>query len=133
MLITGIKNATLLAAILAGSPRMTFKNPISYGVPQIDVLVASAARSERGDTLALKVVNFAPFGLKASIHISGMGRLRPTAKMVLLTGGNLNLDNTADQSDRIVPVAGQRDGIGPAFVHNFPAYSYTILDLREQP
>jgi alpha-L-arabinofuranosidase len=94
----GIKNATLLAAILAGSPRMTFKNPISYGVPEIDVLMASAARSERGDVLVLKVVNFAPFGLKASIHISGMGRLRPTAKMVLLTGGNLNLDNTADQS-----------------------------------
>jgi hypothetical protein len=85
------------------------------------------------NALALKVVNFAPFGLKASIHISGMGRLRPTAKMVLLTGGNLNLDNTADQSDRIVPVAGQRDGIGLDFVHNFPAYSYTILDSREQP
>jgi hypothetical protein len=30
------------------SPRMTFKNPIPYGVPEIDVLVASAARNEGG-------------------------------------------------------------------------------------
>ena len=53
--------------------------------------------------------------------------------MVLLTGGNLNLDNTADQSDRIVPAASQREGIGLDFFHVFPAYSYTVLDFRADP
>jgi hypothetical protein len=111
-------------------PKMTFKDPIPYGVPVIDVLVASAARSEKGDVLALKVVNFAPFALTTKVNIAGMAQLAPVAKTVLLTGEDLKLENTAEQPHRIAPVTGQRDGIGPEFVHVFPAYSYTIQEVR---
>ena len=55
---------------------MTFSKPIHYGVPEIDVLVASAARSESGDVLVLKVVNFAPFAMKTKINIAGMAQVR---------------------------------------------------------
>jgi hypothetical protein len=113
-------------------PKMTFKKPIHYGVPVVDVLSASAARSEKGDVLALKVVNFAPFAVKARIDIASVGKLAPTARTVLLTGNDLKLENTAEQPDRVAPVNGQRDGIGPEFFHVFPGYSYTILDLQSQ-
>ena len=83
---------------------MTFKKPIHYGVPVVDVLSASAARSEKGDVLALKVVNFAPFAVKTKINIAGMGKLAPTARTVLLTGNDLKLENTAEQPNRVVPV-----------------------------
>ena len=98
----------------------------------VDVLSASAARSEKGDVLALKVVNFAPFAVKARINIAGVGKLAPTARTVLLTGSDLKLENTAEQPDRVAPVNGQRDGIGPEFFLVFPTYSYTILDLQSQ-
>jgi hypothetical protein len=122
----------LAVATASRSPKMTFKSPIPYGVPMVDVLSASAARSERGDVLALKVVNFAPFAVKTKINIANLGKLAPTARTVLLTGKNLKLENTAEQPDCVVPVDGQRDGIGPEFVHVFPAYSFTILDLQSQ-
>jgi alpha-L-arabinofuranosidase len=82
--------------------------------------------------LVLKVVNFAPFSLRTKIHIAGVGQLRPIAQTVLLTGDNLNVDNTADQPTSVVPVTRQRAGIGPDFVHDFPAYSYAILDFRAE-
>ena len=66
------------------------------------------------------------------ISIANLGKLAPTAKTVLLTGDDLKLENTAERPDRIVPVGGQRDGIGREFFHVFPAYSYTILDLQAQ-
>lgn len=112
------------------SPKMTFGSPIRYGVPSIDVLVASAARSEDGSRLCLKVVNFAPFSIKTKVHLAGMGPIAPTATTVLLTGNSLKLDNTADEPTRIAPVAGSRDGIGDDFVHQFPAYSYTLIDVQ---
>ncbi len=84
---------------------MTFKEPVLYGVPVVDVLAASAARSEKGDVLALKVVNFAPFSIKTKINIAGMGKLAPTARTVLLTGNNLKLENTVGEPNRIVPVS----------------------------
>ena len=80
--------------------------------------------------LCLKVVNFAPFSIKAKVHVAGMGALAPTAKTALLTAANLKLDNTAEEPTRVAPTAGSRDGIGPDFVHAFPAYSYTVIDMR---
>jgi hypothetical protein len=112
------------------SPRITFKEPIPYGVPAVDALVASAARNERGDALALKVVNFAPFPLRTRIGIAGLRGLSPRARVVTLTGGDLNAHNTAADPTALAPVASARDGIGPDFEHSFPAYSYTILTLE---
>ena len=112
------------------SPTMTFKNPIPYGVPAVDTLVASSARSAKGDALTLKVVNFAPFPLKTKIAIAGMERISPLAKLVVLTGDDLKSENTAENQTRVVPVSSTRDGISPEFVHIFPAYSYTILDIE---
>ena len=59
------------------SPKMTFGSPVRYGVSSIDVLVASAAKSEDGAHLCLKVVNFAPFAIKTKIHLAGAGSARP--------------------------------------------------------
>ena len=114
----------------ATSPKMTFKSPIPYGVPEVDTLVTSAARSEKGDVLALKVVNFAPFPLKTRIAIAGLEKLTPVAKLVVLTGDNLKLENTAEKPDRVVPATSTRDGIGREFIHIFPAYSYSIIDMQ---
>ena len=113
-------------------PRMTFGTPIRYGVPSIGVLVASAARSEDGSRLCLKVVNFAPFSIRTKVHLAGTGPLVPSAATVLLTGNDLKLDNTAAEPGRVVPLVGKRDGIAEDFVHQFPAYSYTLIDLRRQ-
>jgi hypothetical protein len=113
-------------------PKMTFGSPIRYGVPSIDVLVASAAKSDDGSRLCLKVVNFAPFSIKAKVHLAGMERIAPSAKTVLLTGSSLKLDNTAAEPARVVPVAGSRDGIATDFAHQFPAYSYTLIDVRRK-
>jgi len=121
----------LAVATTTTCPKMTFKEPVLYGVPVVDVLAASAARSEKGDVLSLKVVNFAPFSIKTKINIAGMGKLAPTARTVLLTGNNLKLENTVGEPNRIVPVSARRDGIAPEFVHVFPAYSYAIIEIKE--
>ena len=93
---------------------------------------ASAARSEKGDVLALKVVNFAPFAVKTKIGIAGMGKLSRTARTVMLTGSDLKLENTAEQPNRVVPMSGQRDGIAAEFMYVFPAYSYTIIEIKRE-
>lgn len=111
------------------APKMTFSTPIHYGVPSIDVINASAARSEDGRKLCLKVVNYAPFPIKTTIKIAGMGPLAPTANAVLLTGPDLKLDNTAGEPSRIAPTQSKLQGISESFTHSFPAYSYTLIDV----
>lgn len=39
--------------------------------------------------------------------------------------------NTAEQPTGVVPVTSQRVGIGPDFLRDFPAYSYTIPVLND--
>ncbi len=112
------------------SPTMTFRVPPPNGVTAADVLVASASKSEKGDVLAIKVVNLAPFAITSKVRVEGMAKLAPTAATVVLTGSDLKRDNTAEEPTRVVPNAGRRDGIGPEFNHVFPAYSYTILTVR---
>lgn len=69
-------------------------------------------------------------GGKTKTTIAGLPRLASAAQTVILTGDDRRLENTADQPTRVAPVAGTRDGIAPEFMHLFPAYSCTIMDLK---
>jgi len=114
------------------SPKMTFKTPISYGVPCVDAIQTSVARSEAGDVLDLKMVNFAPFAIKARIRIAGAGQIAREAGRVQLTGNSLKDENSAENPDFIHPTAGRIDHAGNDFSELLPAYSYTIIDLRSR-
>ena len=112
------------------SPKMTFQNPVIYGVPMIETIQASAARSESGDVLALKIVSFAPFAIKARIRITESGEIESSANAVRLTGKNLDVSNTAQNPNCVQPVQWQITNAGNDFSEVLPAYSYTIIDLR---
>ena len=116
----------------AVSAKMTFKDPIPYGVPEVDTINASAARSEDGKRIELKVVNFAPFAQKTAIRIVGTGKLMSKAELVQLTGGDLMTENTAAEPERIKPVSSVIKGAGNDFSCLLPAYSYSIISLCKE-
>lgn len=93
-------------------------------------LDVSAAKSEDGKTLVLKVVNFADHPVAASLKISGFRPAQSIARVKTLAAP-LDRANTASNPNAATPsLADWRHGLekGDA-TWTFPAHSFTVMEL----
>jgi hypothetical protein len=98
------------------------------GGPKLHV---SAARSEDGKSLVLRVVNANDKAVPCQLAITGFKAANPTATVEELAGAP-DLVNTVKEPRRIVPVSRRwRPGLGAAWSeYTFPAGSFTVMTIE---
>lgn len=89
-------------------------------------LDVTACKSLDGKTLSLRVVNLDQWDIEASINLAGFVSAH-TAEMLQIKG-RLNDSNTADESERVVPVKRLIDITTGKYT--FPAYSFTVINFK---
>ena len=91
-------------------------------------LNANATLSQDARTLVLKVVNPAAEDAKCAIDIGAAFPVKRARQWVVKAG--LDERNTLQQPSHIAPVESSVAGSANSFVHTFPAYSVTVMELR---
>jgi hypothetical protein len=94
-------------------------------------LQVTAARSQDGKTLVLRVVNGGDRAVTARLRVEGFTPTRPEASVEELSGP-IDGVNTADEPRRVAPRSGPwRHGLGGAGpAYEFPPRSFTILTFE---
>lgn len=102
--------------------------PARAGVPYLDV---TTTRSADGSRIYLSVVNRHPSAaITASIEIDGTTSIASTGTVHELNSGSyLNVNSWADP-DVVAPTSAMLSGLGSSFSHEFPAHSFTIIELE---
>jgi alpha-L-arabinofuranosidase len=107
-------------------------DPASGGQPdgRAPRLFASAVKDERSHEVILKVVNPSDQAVPAKIVLAGCGKAGPVVQAQVLSGGNLNEQNSFENPRRIAPVLHQQRITGPVFEQVLPPYSFIVLRVR---
>lgn len=99
--------------------------------PATQRLHASATLRENPRQVIVKVVNPAESLVAAELELRGVERVA-SARAVVLTGANLQEQNSLDEPRRLAPVQTELAVDTPRFPHHFPPRSLTVL-LVEAP
>jgi len=94
-------------------------------------LFAVAGRKKPTNEIILKVVNMSQQPQATSIRLEGAGKLKPTAKALVMASEDPLAENSFEKPDNVVPAESVVDGIGTDTKYTFPANSITILHLNE--
>jgi alpha-L-arabinofuranosidase len=94
----------------------------------LSAIYATASRVDSTGQVILKVVNVTPLPQNLQINLNGAKEVGRDAHLVLLTGEPQDV-NTIDEPRKIAPRELRLDGAAPSFVHEFPAYSVSVLKL----
>jgi hypothetical protein len=113
--------------------------PVRVGGGELDVgknrqeekLKVTAARSENGKTLVLRVVNISDTPITAGLSLAGFTPSKPMASVEELAGA-MDAVNSAAEPRRIVPRTRQwrHELGGDASTYTFPAGSFTVLTFE---
>jgi alpha-L-arabinofuranosidase len=99
--------------------------------PAVKALYASASHVDSTGEIILKVVNVTPAAQEAEVELRGAGRVEGPAALAVLTSASPADENSLEQPRKVAPVTGSIDVPGPVFRHTFPAYSISVLRLKE--
>ena len=97
----------------------------------IDALFFSATRDAQKGLLFLKVVNTQATAQSLTIELAGAGKVGKEGVAWTLAAGGPGETNSIDEPRKIVPVESVVKGLGKNFVRTFPAYSITVLQIKE--
>jgi alpha-L-arabinofuranosidase len=97
-----------------------------------DDLDATVLRSEDEKTLIIKVVNVGDKPHRSAVQTDHFGSVRPQAEVWSL-GGKLDEVNSPEEPERVKTVRSTFEGAAEKFEYEFPAHSYTILNLTRRP
>jgi len=100
--------------------------------PAPKALYAVATRDEASREIILKVVNVSAQPRSVAVALDGINRVAPQAVAVVLTGPSPQSENSLEDPRRVAPQTWNIDCPGPRFTHIFPAYSLTVLRLKER-
>jgi len=92
-------------------------------------LYAVASRALKTGDVILKVVNTSPAAQQLQVDLQGARGVAKTAVAQVLTGDPADV-NSLDAPEKVAPQTTTLTGIGPTFVHEFPAHSVTVLRVR---
>lgn len=92
---------------------------------------ASAGQCEATGDLIVKVINTSPEDVTTAIKLDGIDRLRSKAELTILKSDSLEDNNSLDNPAKVVPLTRTITGIDTDFTHTFPAYSPTVMRLKE--
>jgi len=94
-------------------------------------LHAVAGRDTSNGEIFLKVVNVSKHAFDTQLGIRGTKPLERIGSASVLTSANPKDENSIDTPTRVVPRSAQINDISDSFRYTFPAYSLTVLRLRE--
>ena len=100
-------------------------------LPNIEPLYASATRDESASEVILKVVNPASESLTTEVRLVDMANIAGPATATVLTSANPTDENSFDNPVKVATTTTALSLNGPRFQHVFPAYSLTVLRLKE--
>lgn len=103
--------------------------PLKLDAPAGAKLFASAACDDATGEIILKVVNGDSTPAAVQLNFAGLNLVSPTAKITVLAG-RPDDENTFAHPQKIVPQESVLAVSGPAFEHEFPANSFTVLRLK---
>ncbi len=92
-------------------------------------LYAVASRALKTGDVILKVVNTSPAAQQLQVDLQGARGVAKTAVAQTLTGDPADV-NSVDAPEKVAPQTTTLTGIGPTFIHEFPAHSVTVLRVR---
>jgi alpha-L-arabinofuranosidase len=92
---------------------------------------SSVTRDSEKDIIYIKAVNASGVPQTVRIETDGAPSIKPEGKELVLSGKPDDINSLMEPA-RIVPVESALTGASAAFVHAFPAYSVTVLELRIQ-
>jgi hypothetical protein len=95
-------------------------------------LHAIAGRSQKGDEIIVKVVNFSDNAIETAINLRGTRNLASQAQVTILTASNPDTENTLENPKNVPVVTSKREGIAPTFSHTFPRWSLTVLRIKDR-
>jgi alpha-L-arabinofuranosidase len=90
-----------------------------------------AGRDTSTGEIVLKVVNVSNHAFDTRLDIRGAKALDAIGNASTLTSGDPKDENSLDAPKRVIPRSTQLHGISKSFEYTFPAYSLTVLRLRE--
>jgi alpha-L-arabinofuranosidase len=91
-------------------------------------LNAVATISPNKKTLVLKVANPTAEDVACSVEIDAAFKPKQGKQWIVEAG--LEDRNTLEEPNRIAPVETELGNVSSEFVHHFPAYSVTVMELR---
>ena len=90
-----------------------------------------AGRDTATGEIVLKVVNVSKHAFDTQMDIRGTKPLDPIGSASILTSVDPKDENSIDMPRKVIPRSEQVNGISNSFRYPFPAYSLTVLRLRE--
>ncbi len=90
---------------------------------------STASRDTKNGDIILKAVNFSPNAQAMKINLDGAQGIGKTAIAQVLTG--LPTDqNSIENPFKVAPQSVTLNNVGPTFIHEFPAYSVTVVRFK---
>jgi len=94
-------------------------------------LYVAAGRDRKAGEIVLQVANPGAQAVTADIDLRGVTRLAPAARAIVLTSASPEDENSLEAPNRVAPREQVVKIGGPNFRHAFPAYSFTVLRLKQ--
>jgi alpha-L-arabinofuranosidase len=95
-------------------------------------LYAVATRATPVGEVILKVVNVSNIAQETEIDLSGVGKVKPDATVIVLTSSSSADENSLDAPSKVVPITKTIDHVARNFRYTFPAQSVSVLRLSTQ-
>ena len=101
------------------------------GGAKIKSLYAVAGLQQATHEIVLKVVNVGGEALDTMLNLAGAKKLAHEAKVTVIASGSTDDENSFDAPNNVAPKEATLKVAGPTFRHTFPAYSVTVLRLKQ--
>ena len=102
------------------------EEPVDVRTP----VYAGASYDKASGDVVLKVVNMANDSLDAAVQLEGVGAVSPSGKAIVLTGDNLEAQNSIAEPTKIAPREEAVTDAAASFKRTFPPRSFTLLRLH---
>jgi alpha-N-arabinofuranosidase len=135
MMFSTMHGGEILATDSQNIPTRAWQRPARRGgapgpAQQLREIFFDATRDAKSGIIYLKVVNTAGRAQRINVQISGTKTINSTGQAVVLAANSLEDTNSITEPNQIVPRTETVDGLGAKFVHEFPAYSVTVLKVK---
>jgi alpha-L-arabinofuranosidase len=97
-------------------------------LPRIDTVLAIAGHDDKTGEIVIKAINTAPHPAAMTINLRNVRHYSSTGRLIVMSSLPEE-ENSFEDPKRIVPVERVLSGVGPAFTHELPPYSLSILRL----
>jgi alpha-N-arabinofuranosidase len=96
----------------------------------VEDFYASVTRDEGAGEIIIKAVNPGGAAREVQIKLDGVSGVNPQAQEIVLTGGNLQEENSMASPRALAPVESNFSVAGTTFTHSFQPHSMTVLRIK---